>query len=815
MTPAQPGPYNRAVPTDLAGLLVEEGAVAADAMDRALVRQRAAGGALDTALLELGYVREADLVGALSRASGLPAAAPEVWEAPDARARRVFPSRVAERHGLAPFALDGRELALVATYPVDLVLLDEISFMLSLHLTAHVGPEWRVRALIHRLYGTPLPARLAALASAERPGAEAAGSAATGPVVAVEPPALLEVAPGVHLAPAAPAVEPGEPIVEALARALEAELFPGEPAAPRDLDQDAPAEPPVMEPPPEPPPAPAAAPGPDRSAPPGWSLAEARAAVDAARDRDEAVLAALRYARDFFEFAALFAVARDAVAGHDALGPEGDDARDLCRAVALYASDPGVFHAALETRAPQLGPVPRDVAGNLAVLEGLGRGAPHAALVYPVLVRDRPVCVLYADDGERPVSRERIADLLVLLGELGGAFERLIHDRKRRRSEESDEPAPPVRASPAARAAPPPPGPARASAAPFLAPPPPDAPFRPRPPAARPPPPPPPPRERDPWEATEPGSALRDLEVDVDLELEAWPTADALLDAAAPRRFDPESAVTELLATGAGSAERALAIAVLAEHPAESLPVLWARLPGPLESDADDAAPEALGPLPAALAALGAPAVPAMLDVLRDPDPDRRRVAAAVLGANGDPAAFPALADRALDPQPRVAAAAAAALGAHRRHPAMRPVPEKLRRALLSGLSGRAACAARALGALRDAEAVPLLVQALDSPEREPAEAAAEALSRITLQRIGPDAHRWIAWWRQNRGRGRAEWLLSGLTSAEREVRVAAAAELSGAAPAPVAYSADAPAADRERAARAWAGWWARSGQVL
>ena len=815
MTPAQPGPYNRAVPTDLAGLLVEEGAVAADAMDRALVRQRAAGGALDTALLELGYVREADLVGALSRASGLPAAAPEVWEAPDARARRVFPSRVAERHGLAPFALDGRELALVATYPVDLVLLDEISFMLSLHLTAHVGPEWRVRALIHRLYGTPLPARLAALASAERPGAEAAGSAATraggGRRAAGPPRGRARRAPRARRpgsgarrahrrgagARARGRAVPGRAGRAARPRPGRARRAPGHGAAAGTA------------------PAPAAAPGPDWSAPPGWSLAEARAAVDAARDRDEAVLAALRYARDFFEFAALFAVARDAVAGHDALGPEGDDARDLCRAVALYASDPGSFHAALETRAPQLGPVPRDVAGNLAVLEGLGRGAPHAALVYPVLVRDRPVCVLYADDGERPVSRERIADLLVLLGELGGAFERLIHDRKRRRSEESDEPAPPVRASPAARAAPPPPGPARASAAPFLAPPPPDAPFRPRPPAARPPPPPPPPRERDPWEATEPGSALRDLEVDVDLELEAWPTADALLDAAAPRRFDPESAVTELLATGAGSAERALAIAVLAEHPAESLPVLWARLPGPLESDADDAAPEALGPLPAALAALGAPAVPAMLDVLRDPDPDRRRVAAAVLGANGDPAAFPALADRALDPQPRVAAAAAAALGAHRRHPAMRPVPEKLRRALLSGLSGRAACAARALGALRDAEAVPLLVQALDSPEREPAEAAAEALSRITLQRIGPDAHRWIAWWRQNRGRGRAEWLLSGLTSAEREVRVAAAAELSGAAPAPVAYSADAPAADRERAARAWAGWWARSGQVL
>ena len=66
-------------------------------------------------------------------------------------------------------------------------LLDEISFMLSLHLTAHVGPEWRVRALIHRLYGGALDPRFAALATSAggdphgaraRPDRRARGAAA-------------------------------------------------------------------------------------------------------------------------------------------------------------------------------------------------------------------------------------------------------------------------------------------------------------------------------------------------------------------------------------------------------------------------------------------------------------------------------------------------------------------------------------------------------------------------------------------------------------------------------------------------------------
>ncbi len=145
----------------------------------------------------------------------------------------------------------------------------------------------------------------------------------------------------------------------------------------------------------------------------------------------------------------------------------------------------------------------------------------------------------------------------------------------------------------------------------------------------------------------------------------------------------------------------------------------------------------------------------------------------------------------------------------------MRGIPDKLRRALLSGVTSRAAGAARALGALRDVDSIPLLIQVLETSGGPAAEAAAAALARITLQRNGTEARRWLAWWKENRGRGRAEWLFSGLTSADREVREAAAAELAAAAPSPVQYSPDAAPAEREAAARAWAGWWSRSGRVL
>ncbi len=76
-------------------------------------------------------------------------------------------------------------------------------------------------------------------------------------------------------------------------------------------------------------------------------------------------------------------------------------------------------------------------------------------------------------------------------------------------------------------------------------------------------------------------------------------------------------------------------------------------------------------------------------------------------------------------------------------------------------------------------------------------------------------ARKWMLWWKENRGRGRAEWLFGGLTAEDREVRAAAAAELTRVAAPPVTYSPDQTAEQRGQAARAWASWFTRSGYRL
>jgi len=778
LTARAAGPYKSRVPKDLAALLVEDGAVPVESMERALARQREAGGALDTALLEIGAIDEARLTAYLGRASELPPPPPSAWTATDARARRLFPPRVAERHGLAPFSVDGRELSLVATYPVDLGLLDEISFMLSLHLTAHVGPEYRVRELIHRLYGGPFPPRLAALATggppvpALPPGSPPARSA-VGTTASEETTATAGVeedfsspTPESREAPQLPRLfEAGEedPLAAALTQAVEAiELdILGDETEPSGSEEEG-AEPasPLAEGAGGEPPAPGRL---DRSAPPHWSLEEAQAALAAARHRDEVVLAALRYTRDFFDFAALFAVTRDAVVGHDALGTE-EGTRELARSVALYASDPGVFHTVLETRGQYLGPVTREP-GTEAVLRGLARGAPRTVLVFPVRMRERVVCLLYADNGEAPVSPRRLGDLLMLLSTLGPAFERVLRDQKKRAGGSGPSAPETWRTREPGRS--------------------PDAPaaLEPDEPAPEPPP------------ADETPVAFATSPVE---EISASPPADSPVEA--------EAEIEEVPAVGAGSPSEE-APAVLEEPPpiAPSPPRMPAATPGPMDVDVTfDEVDEVDEASPAAASQGGGAGHPEDPQVLPGEPPMRVAPSLAVL------------AEQALDGDVARAAEAREALAHRRREPTVREATDKLRRALLSGIAVRSAPAARALGAMREVEAIPLLVQVLENADPMCAEAAAWALRAITAQPLGRDPRPWLLWWKENRGRGRAEWLFGALVHPDRETRAAAAAELTSIAPAsPVAYSPDLPPEDREQAARDWAGWWAISGPAL
>jgi len=164
------------------------------------------------------------------------------------------------------------------------------------------------------------------------------------------------------------------------------------------------------------------------------------------------------------------------------------------------------------------------------------------------------------------------------------------------------------------------------------------------------------------------------------------------------------------------------------------------------------------------LAALGAPAVPALIPLLEDRDPAMRRAIAAVLARLRDVRAVPALVAALQDRDEGVRAAAAAALAA-----VGPPAVEALlaqaqagdalqrrlaaeilgevddgqgRRWLEAALADRDAGvreqAAAALGKQREVAAIPALLQALKDPEERVRARATGALAGIGLPAVGP-----------------------------------------------------------------------------
>ena len=527
---------------------------------------------------------------------------------------------------------------------------------------------------------------------------------------------------------------------------------------------------------------------------PDWTAAQARQAMAEATGPDEAIRVALRAARDRFSYAAAFSVRRDTITGQDALGLD-PRAREACRRVTVDLNEPGLFGPPLETRAPYLGPPPPDPV-TASVLSGLGRVGPRTVLVAPVPIGDRVACVIYADNDDEPVSSGHLGELFPLLGALGESLARMIRDRKAGGAplEKAAEPPPP-QSQPARPKAQPSPAPLP----PLVAPP------------SR------PPADED-WRVVEPARAdpqpLR-FAVDVDLgEYEVISAGEAL---SSGRAEDLPGLVEALAASQRDSDDRRDLVARLVAGGPEAAAALVARLPGPVESGGTlgDAVPvEEWGPVFAGVVAAGRPAEKPLLDALGDVEPERRRAAIALLSRLGTAGSLPAIAALVQDEDQGVAAEAALALAAAQGSPALAPTVAELRRALASGRPVKAARAARALSRLGDADSVPVLIQLVDGGG-ELAAAASEALSEITLQRLGQDPMRWIAWWREWRAAPRSSWLFQALDSPHLDLRRRAAAELRRAGEPPEPYDPDAPEGERQRAARTWAAWWREEGLAL
>ncbi len=802
----------------LSSLLVRDGLVGVKKMEQVFQRQVIYGGAIDSILLEMKLVPEERLVQYLSLANGLPPATFDETNVFDANAVKKCPEDVARVYGVAPLSVEGDALRVLVRDPVDLARLEELADQLEVPIQPLIVPEYRFHVVFDRAFGRQTEARFATLA---RNAAEATPVAPVGKPKTViieakshdEESAEHQVV-DVELPPSKPRTKTLEFSTAALTKDLDekeqarrklttermgsgsfgaiddavdnrptARDMPAveEPTPPRD-ERDIDTAPVVRVPPdavaiprPQVDSADTPLPGPVATVtPPGetaavdvapLTVAEARAALAKAENRDEVFGVLLRAVRGKTWYAGLLTIQGHAAIGRIAIAGDNFD-RDSIAQVLIPVDDARAFKQAVTSAAPYIGPIATGDPEVDEMLRRMGGVVPPSALLLPIAIKNRVVALAIGHRGADTLGAAQVSELLPLAGSAAEALGRIIVKAKSVGYRAAD-------AAPAAAAT--------ASPLPVD-----DLPTR----------------KHDrggswaqPTQADKPALDLGAAEVTVEAE-------------------EPESAAELLdIIEGADRESADEAVADALARPDDLLPLLAQRFPGKLAVDRyeNTGGGRALraaehGPLLGLVVQMGSVCADLLIEKMKDVHRDVRYYATVCTAELRPRSALRPLVDRLFDSDYGVRAAAIEALGGY---PAreLEQAMETVRHALHAEDPKRVQAAANATAELADVKGIPDLLDALGR-EDEGSPHARRALVALTKQDFGSAARKWRGWWEKARAHHRIEWLIEGLSSKEEPLRKSAIEDLRRLTGEYFGYHFDLPRKDRDAARDRWLQWW-------
>jgi hypothetical protein len=366
----------------VAEFLLEKGWITSAQVDEARRTQGFFGGRLETHLLKLGYVSEQVLGEALTEVAGVPFASWDRLRAATPSALEVIPLRIIERHRICPFRLEEGRLRIATLAPRDAAALRELQSATPHMIEPWIAIEPRLYQAIERHYrlrfqgttGISLP---------RGPGDGPRASPRPAEEETAEPTAL-----------------PSEVGLDG--RPLDAEVsiddYVRESSEPKEL--------------------------PDRS--PTDVLDEA---LGSARDRDEMAAALFEFCAGRASRSGLFAVGKDAVRGVAGRGRAFEG--DLLRKLSVPVGSGTLFDTALQSRDFYFGVVP-SLPANRDLYTALGGRLPANVMLFPVIVKERTVALLYLDGDDAPLPRPDIPLMRRVAAKAGLAFEMLLLRNKLR-----------------------------------------------------------------------------------------------------------------------------------------------------------------------------------------------------------------------------------------------------------------------------------------------------------------------------------------------------------------------------------------------
>ncbi len=382
----------------LSTLIVQREIASIREVEEALARQVLYGGDLITNLLEVCRLDEAQLLPIVAEALGLPPAPPGELPKPAAEAMRLVAAEVAGQRNIAPLSVDRYGLVLAVAEPLAAAVEQELTFALAMPISQKIAPLVRIRQALSRDYGVPLDRRLQRLLQ-KMTGTGPRTSSSFPPLRAAE--ILLGAPRPPSGQPTAPRSKPPSPLRPAVPTGGGA----------RTLVRSTEAPPPR----------------PLRRRRGAITVDVAKSELEEAGERDTIFDLVFEFARQYFDYTAVFIVHGEIAEGRDAFG-DGSP-RDRVARIGVPLDMPSVLAQAREKKGI-LQKLPGRDGLDAILMSDLGRPGTSVVVVVPVIVRTRVVALLLGDGGETGIDAQTLSDVEGIIASASAAFERLIVRRK-------------------------------------------------------------------------------------------------------------------------------------------------------------------------------------------------------------------------------------------------------------------------------------------------------------------------------------------------------------------------------------------------
>jgi type IV pilus assembly protein PilB len=132
-------------------LLIREGLITREALDRALQEQKTTGMRVGYNLVKLGFIPEVELTRMLARQYRMPAVDLTNFEV-DPRIVKLVPAELATKHLVLPLKREGRTLTVAMADPSDLGVIDDLKFITRYDIFPVIAGEYTLRHAVDRYY---------------------------------------------------------------------------------------------------------------------------------------------------------------------------------------------------------------------------------------------------------------------------------------------------------------------------------------------------------------------------------------------------------------------------------------------------------------------------------------------------------------------------------------------------------------------------------------------------------------------------------------------------------------------------------------